>query len=342
MAVIRGEELTYTKLQALDFGRTICFQSVSALEVHGPHLPVGMDLFMARWMAEETARRFSETHPDWTVVLLPHLPVGTDELPLPGSVNVKPHTFYRLLWDQVRSLVEAGYRYIVLTNGHGGPRHAAAIENVCRRMSRRYGVSVFSPSILALHRIISGQRFAEVEAVLGRALSAEEREGLLAGEHAGGWETAFQLAADVKTVEPTWQSLQRDEPPKWGPLVRFGEWWIARRECKGLSGEKLREMIGGLAGSIGWLLNARYGYAGPAVTYKGTPAVASAELGRAFREVMVRDCLEIVEQVTGGSLPAESVRSIASDHTVIQPLFFRRVGLAALAVLLGLLLLVKA
>ncbi len=331
MAIVRGEELTYTKLQSMDFSRTLCMQSVSALEVHGPHLPVGMDLFMARWMAEETGRRFAEAHPDWTVVIQPHLPVGTDELPLPGSVRVGPYTFYRLLWDHARSLVEAGYRYIVLTNGHGGPRHAATIEHVCRRMSRRYGVSMFSPSIVALHRIITGQRFTELEAILGRSLLAEEREGLLAGEHAGGWETAFQLAADAATVEPTWKSLQRDEPPKWGPLVRLGERWAALRERKGKPAKRVRELIDGLSGAIGWLLNARYAYGGPPVTYKGTPAVASVELGRAFRELMARDCLEIIEQVIRGVVAAESIRSIASDHPLIQPLFWRRIAWGAVA-----------
>lgn len=339
MGIVRGEELSYSKLQAMDFSRTLCLQSVSALEVHGPHLPVGMDLFMARWMAEEAGRRFAEAHPDWTVVLQPHLPVGTDELPLPGSVRVGARTFYRLLWDHARSLVEAGYRYIVVTNGHGGPRHAAAIEYVCRKISRRYGVSMFSPSILALHRIIMGQRFAEVEAILGRALSAQERAGLLAGEHAGGWETAFQLAANPGTVEPIWPSLQRDEPPKWAPLVRLGEWWISLRGQGGKSTQKIREFVDGLSGGIGWLLNARYGYAGPPVTYKGTPAVASAELGQAFREVMVRDCLEIIEGVTQGAVPAESVRSIASDHPLIQPVFWRRVGVSLAVVLVALLLL---
>ncbi len=333
MPFVLAEELTYTRIQALDFAKSLCMQPVSALEVHGPHLPLGMDLFMARWMAEEAGKRFAERHPDWTVVLMPHLPVGTDELPLPGSMNVGPSTFFRVLRDHAHSLVRAGYRYIVVTNGHGGPRHAAAIEYVCRQVSRRYGVHMFSPSILALHRIITGQRFALIEELLGRPLTETERQGLLSGEHAGGWETAFQLANKPECVEPVWPQLHCDGPPKWRPLAQLGERWIQRRASRGKPTEKIRELTDGLAGSIGWLLNAQYGYGGPPVSYKGTPSVASVELGKAFREVLARDCLELIEAVVGGQRTAESVRSIASDHVAIQPLFFRRVALGVLAAL---------
>ncbi|MDO8613203.1 MAG: creatininase family protein, partial [Dehalococcoidia bacterium] len=87
MPLLQAQEITYTDVQRLRRDRSIAFLSASALEVHGPHLPLGMDIFMARWMAEETARRFAEARPDWTVVLYPHIPLGTDELPLPGSVD---------------------------------------------------------------------------------------------------------------------------------------------------------------------------------------------------------------------------------------------------------------
>ena len=102
---------------------------------------------------------------------------------------------------------------------------------------------------------------------------------------------------------------------------------------------KLRQGIEGLAGSIGWLLNARFGYGGREVTYKGDPSVASVELGQAFREILARDCLHVVEQVTAGRRVPEDVRSIASDHAVIQPGFMlKTVVIVAGVVLLGSLL----
>lgn len=338
MPQVRAEELSYTKVRALDMSRTICFQPVSALEVHGPHLPLGMDFYMARWMAEESGRRFAEAHPDWTVVQQPPLPLGTDELPLAGSMNASQRTVYGALTAHGRSLAEAGYRYIVLTNGHGGPRHAAAIEHACRRISKKHGVQMFSPSILTLHRIITGQRFDAVESLIGRSLSEGERHGLLNGEHAGGWETAFMLAQNPSLVEDNWRELKLDKPPVFAPLARVGERLVEWRKRRGGDALKLHEMFAGIAGGIGWMLNARYGYGGPTVTYSGDPSVASTDLGHAFREVMAGDCLEMVEAVTSGRMRAGDVRSIASDHAPIQPGFGMKLGLGLAAVVLLVLL----
>ena len=326
MAIHRAQELTYDEIRGFDRGRTIAFQPVSALEVHGPHLPIGMDWYMARWMAEETARRFDETHPGWTVVTLPALPVGADELPLRGSMSVPPRTLHRTLLSHGRALAKAGYQYVVVTNGHGGPRHAAALEAACRRVSRRTGIAMFTPSIAVLHRIITGGRFDTTEELLGRSLTEAERHGLVIGEHAGGWETSFMLAQDAALVGEGYRALGPLAPPKWKPLVQAGAWIAARRERRGKDASKLREAFDGLAGSIGWLLNCRFGYGGREVTYKGDPSVASVELGHAFREILVRDCLEVVEAVTAGRRVASDVRSIASDHAVIQPGFLVKAG----------------
>ncbi|MGH7789506.1 MAG: creatininase family protein [Candidatus Binatia bacterium] len=336
MPIVRAEDLTYTKLRAIDMSRAVCFQPVSALEVHGPHLPYGMDFYMARWMAEESGRRFAATRPDWTVVQHPVLPLGTDELPLAGSMNASQRTVYNAVRAHGASLARAGYRYIVVTNGHGGPRHAAALEAACRRVSRRHGVQMFTPSIVALHALITGRRFDAIEASLGRPLSEEERHHLVRGEHAGTWETAFMLAQDPSLVEADYTTLEHDEPPPLRPLARVSDAianWQLRR---GRDPQPLREVLGGLAGGLGWLLNTKYGYGGPAVSYHGTPRVASVELGHAFRDVLAGDCLAVLERVTSGAQKAADVRSIASDPAIIQPHFWPRA--AAAAALLALIL----
>jgi creatinine amidohydrolase/Fe(II)-dependent formamide hydrolase-like protein len=331
MPLLQAQEITYRNVQTLQKDRSIAFLSASALEVHGPHLPLGMDMFMARWMAEETARRFAEAHPDWQVVLYPHIPLGTDELPLPGSIDGNQQTVYRALLAHGASLAQAGYGYAVVTNGHGGPRHAAALEAACRATSRKHEIQMFSPSIAVMYGIVRGGRHEQLEANLGRPLTEAEREGLLHGEHAGTMETSFALAERPDQVDESYRELAQLNPPPLKPVAAVGR---ALAPAFGGNSGRVREISDSLSGGIGWLLNARYGYGGEPVTYQGDPSAASAELGHAIRETMAQGCLEYVEKVTSGQLPADEVRSIASEPAVIQPGFWQRLGLVS-AVALG-------
>jgi creatinine amidohydrolase len=322
-----ADELTYSAIESLDRDRTVAFCAVSALEVHGPHLPIGSDLHQAIWMADETARRFSERHPDWMVLRFPPLPIGTDELPLPGSVNTPARVVYRAVLAFGNQLARAGFRYIVLTNAHGGPRHAAALEAACRRVSRRHGIAMITPAIRALHRMVTGQTLDQVESRIGRRLDDDERRGLISGEHAGTWETSWYLAQRPHLVAPEYKTLGVDEPPKLGLLASIGERlgsWL-ERWGKAEAGSRLRMTLVSLSGSVGWLLNARTGYGrdGERVTYKGWPAVASPEVGRAYADLPVEMCLQDLEAVVEGRLDAREVRSIASDPAIIQPWFMR-------------------
>ena len=331
MPLLQAQEITYTDVLKLRRDRSIAFLSASALEVHGPHLPLGMDMFAARWMAEETARRFAEAHPDWAVVLYPHIPLGTDELPLPGSVDGTQQTVYRALLAHGAALAQTGFGYAVVTNGHGGARHAAALEAACRTVSRRHGIQMFSPSIAVLYGIVTGGRHGQLESNLGRPLTEKERQGLLHGEHAGTMETSFALAERPDQVDGTYRELEQMGPPAFKPLGVIGR--LVAPLFGGGSG-RVREISNALAGGVGWLLNARYGYGGEPVTYQGDPSAASAELGHAIRETMAQGCLEYTEKVTRGELSAEEVRSIASDPAIIQPGFWQRLGLLS-AVALG-------
>lgn len=331
MNLFRAEELRYPQVQALDRERAICFLPVSALEVHGTHLPLGMDLFMARWMAEETARRFAEAHPDWNVVLHPPLTIGTDELPLSGSMNATQRTLYRALTELGASFARAGYDYVVVTNGHGGPRHASGLEAACRHVSRRHRVAMFTPAIAVLAPIVRGSRRDRLEAILARPLTDEERAAIGGGEHAAIWETSFALAERAELVDPAYRQLDRDGPPSFPPQALLAKplAWLLRRRGEPERAASLQQTITSLTGGIGWVLNARFGYGGHQVTYDGNPSVASAELGNAFRQLVAEDCLAIVESVVRGERTAEEVRSIASDPILIHPLFWRRLALAA-------------
>jgi hypothetical protein len=132
-----------------------------------------------------------------------------------------------------------------------------------------------------------------------------------------------------------YQQLEPDHPPSFRPLALLGA-AVMRLLGGSADPERSRRMqmiVDSLAGGVGWVLNARYGYGGHQVTYDGNPSVASAELGHAFRQLMVEDCLALVESVARGERRAEDVRSVASDPIIIHPLFWRRLALATGALL---------
>ena len=339
--LFRAEELNYSQLRAFNRERTIAFLPVSALEVHGPHLPLGMDLFMALWTAEETGRRFAEAHSDWTVVVFPPLTLGTDELTLPGSMNATARELYRVVMAHADSLAQAGYRYVVVTNGHNGPRHASGLEAACRAATRRYGMAMFTPSIAIFLALLKGDRFQALEALLGRSLSPEERAGILSGDHAATVETSFVLAERPELVDPIYLQLGPVSPPSFRPLLLLARPIVSLlgRGGNGERRQRLEEFVSGMALSLGWLLNTRFGYGGPEVTYMGNPSAASVELGRAIRRLVIDDCLAVVEKVVSGDLRPEEVRSAASDSTILHPLFLRRLTLAAVALAAVLLML---
>ena len=59
MAVIgwlKYEELTHTSASQLDPERTLVIATFSPLEVHGPHLPLGQDVFEAYHLATRARR----------------------------------------------------------------------------------------------------------------------------------------------------------------------------------------------------------------------------------------------------------------------------------------------
>jgi hypothetical protein len=88
-----------------------------------------------------------------------------------------------------------------------------------------------------------------------------------------------------------------------------------------------------LPGGVGWPRNAKSGYERPAgvvpVSWSGWPAVAPADLGRAYAELSVRACLADLEAVAAGRIAATEIRSIASDPPFTQPNFWRWLAAAS-------------
>lgn len=77
-------EMNCTELKSLERDRTVFFMSVSPIEVHGFHLPVGTDVFVAQEVRERLIDEFLQRYPEFNIVELPPLFLGADPVPFAG------------------------------------------------------------------------------------------------------------------------------------------------------------------------------------------------------------------------------------------------------------------
>jgi len=149
---------------------------VGTVEAHGA-IPLGTDTLIPEAMSDELASRFD-------ALIAPSVPYGVTNtlLPYPGSTTVSSATFRAYLFEAAAGLVDAGFKRVVLLNGHGG--QSSEVGEVVARLwneKRAYAVAI---------------------EWWGMALkaSAEIYPGTVSG-HAGVEETAMILAIDPKLVD---------------------------------------------------------------------------------------------------------------------------------------------
>jgi creatinine amidohydrolase len=110
---------------------------VGTIEAHGA-IPLGTDTIIPSSLAERLAPRLH-------ALIAPPVPYGVTNslLPYPGSTTVSSATFRAYLFEAAAGLVDAGFRRVVLLNGHGG--QSSEVAEVVSRLwneKRAYAVAV--------------------------------------------------------------------------------------------------------------------------------------------------------------------------------------------------------
>jgi creatinine amidohydrolase len=203
--LLKLEELKFTELEALDRVKTLFTITVSPLEEHGPHLPLGVDMFNADFFGDELSLRFLKKFPEWNVIKIPALAVGSFAFDAPGTIKVRPKIIRELLIDSLSSLAKYDFKYFMISNAHGGPTHIVALEEAARIVSKRYGAKVFSFTGHIAWEFLRGKYWAEICKRL--SMSKEETDALKDDAHAGQWETSMMLKLRPELVDPEFQKL---------------------------------------------------------------------------------------------------------------------------------------
>jgi len=287
---IQYAELNASELAKLDPARTIALMALSPLEVHGPHLPIGSDVIIAQELQRRLMPRLAERYPDHDRLVLPPVYAGADTIPVPGSLNMDSRAIYYLLISTARSLAEQGFRYLLVTDNHGGPRHQIAIEKAVRKVYRERRFSIIAPFLHFYRRMVEND-----PALLEATGTGPGSSGDLTDAHAGRNETSLMLATDADEVAPGWRSL---------PWVVVGRGAIARGLVKVgstalrlVGARRLAADLPALAMALGWVS------VGAKVTYVGEPRMASSEAGERMLEAHVEEGLAQLERAMRGEPP---------------------------------------
>jgi len=174
-------EMTWQEVASAETVRWIAVLPLAAVEQHGPHLPLGVDAFIA----EAYLARVKKMLPaDLPVTFLPVQRVGVsaEHLSYPGTLTLSATTAIAAWTELGESLARAGVRKLVLVTSHGG--NVAAMELVARDLRARLGMLAVT---------VGWHRFGYPD---GTFSAAEKTHGI----HGGDIETSLMLAAMPETV----------------------------------------------------------------------------------------------------------------------------------------------
>lgn len=111
---------------------------IGACEVHGRHLPVSTDTYMAYNAAIDAAKKMPEKIP---ITVLPAVWFGYSVFMLknwPGTITIRPKVLIDLMYNICQSLIDMGIKKILIVNGHGN--NPGVLDVVVRSIGDDYKV----------------------------------------------------------------------------------------------------------------------------------------------------------------------------------------------------------
>ncbi len=169
------QTLTTVEAGAIEQSDPVVVLPVAAIEQHGPHLPLSTDLEIGLGLLSEAFRRLPDGFPAWA---LPPQAIGCsrEHARFPGTLSLEPEQLSELIESTGEALAQIGVRRLVLSNSHGGNRHALEIAGL--RLRDELGMLVVHASWF---------RFPQPEDV--DLPDGEWRHGI----HGGAVETAMMM-----------------------------------------------------------------------------------------------------------------------------------------------------
>ena len=160
-----------------DKTNTLIVQPIGAVEQHGPHLPLIVDAAIATAVVGQALGKLDRAIPAYG---LPPLYYGksNEHWRFPGTITLSAQTLMAVLMEMAEGIYRAGFRKLVLVNGHGG--QPQILEIVARDLRQQHDDFMVFPMF------VWGAPHCAADLVGDREYS----EGL----HAGDVETSVMLS----------------------------------------------------------------------------------------------------------------------------------------------------
>ena len=143
MVEVLWNRLTAPELNELAAADAIVLLPVASTEQHGPHLATGVDTILCGEACRRTALIVAEKRP---VVVAPVVWVGLAEhhVAFGGTFSLSIQTWHAVLRELCQSIGRAGFKKVVIVNGHGG--NMAALAALTTDLTRETGVKIATTS----------------------------------------------------------------------------------------------------------------------------------------------------------------------------------------------------
>jgi len=176
--------LSWTEIADLpDKANTVIVLPTGATEQHGPHLPCAVDTVIAAGVVGHALARLPDSVPAYAMAPITY-GKSEEHLHFPGTVTLSGETLLATMNEIGESVYRAGFRKLLIVNGHGG--QPQVMEMSARELRLRHGDFIVVPSFTW-----------RVPHVAGQFMSDKEKKLAM---HAGHAETALMLALAPDTV----------------------------------------------------------------------------------------------------------------------------------------------
>ena len=154
--VVHWQRLKAAELNERAAAGAVVLLPVASTEQHGPHLATGVDCFLCGAVCERAAEKAMAA--GLPVVVAPVLWPGLAEhhMAMGGSFTLSLATYQALLLDLGRAIERAGFKRLVIVNGHGG--NMAALNAMSAELTRALALELR----ITTYFLLAEPAFAEI------------------------------------------------------------------------------------------------------------------------------------------------------------------------------------